>query len=154
MVNLTQWIRDILSGDKSDLYITIESILPLCDKPYHMNNGFQQIWAEIDYELFMSVLQVGAYRSCAGYSSWPGWGGSHGRRPRPSHLLCCLVWKQGKYRILLQVTIPEFNKNPILNSKPYFLYLFVIGFVQAFFNHLNLYIFKCPTQMAEGHPPR
>jgi len=32
---------------QSDLINTIESVLPVCDKPYHMNNGFQQIWAEI-----------------------------------------------------------------------------------------------------------
>jgi len=33
---LSQWIRDILSG-----------VLPVCDKPYHMNNGFQQMWVVI-----------------------------------------------------------------------------------------------------------
>jgi len=42
---LSQWIRDILSGD--NLTYTIESVLPVCDKHYHMNNGFQQMWAEI-----------------------------------------------------------------------------------------------------------
>ena len=26
---------------------TTERVLPVCDKPYHMNNGFQQMWAEI-----------------------------------------------------------------------------------------------------------
>jgi len=26
-----------------DLVYTIESVLPVCDKPYHMNNGCQQI---------------------------------------------------------------------------------------------------------------
>ena len=32
------------------MYIyTIESVLPVCDKPYQMNNGFQQMWAEIKY---------------------------------------------------------------------------------------------------------
>jgi len=36
---LIHWIRD-------QVY-TIESVLPDCDKPYHMNNGFQQMWAEI-----------------------------------------------------------------------------------------------------------
>jgi len=25
----------------------MESELPVCDKPYHMNNGFQQMWVEI-----------------------------------------------------------------------------------------------------------
>jgi len=46
---LIQWIRDILSGSicQSDLVYTIESVLPVCDKPYHMNNGFQQMWADI-----------------------------------------------------------------------------------------------------------
>ena len=29
------------------IWYTIESILPVCDKPYHMNNRFHQIWAEI-----------------------------------------------------------------------------------------------------------
>ena len=32
---------------QSDLVYTLESVLPVCDKPYHMNNGFQQMWAEI-----------------------------------------------------------------------------------------------------------
>ena len=36
--------------------LCIESMLPVCDKPYHMNNGFQQTWAEIEnlwnYALF------------------------------------------------------------------------------------------------------
>ena len=30
---LFQWIRDILSGDKTDLVNTIVSVLPNCDKP-------------------------------------------------------------------------------------------------------------------------
>jgi len=30
----------------SSIY-TIESVLPVCDKHYHMNNEFQQMWAEI-----------------------------------------------------------------------------------------------------------
>jgi len=32
---------------QSDLVYTIQSILSVCDQPYHMNNGFQQMWAEI-----------------------------------------------------------------------------------------------------------
>jgi len=34
---------------QSDLVYTctIECVLPVCDKPYHMNNGFQQMWTEI-----------------------------------------------------------------------------------------------------------
>ena len=32
---------------QSDLVYTIQSVLRVCDKPYHMNNGFQQMWAEI-----------------------------------------------------------------------------------------------------------
>ena len=43
---LIQWIRDILSGDKLT-YNILENLLPVCDQPYRMNNGFQQMWAEI-----------------------------------------------------------------------------------------------------------
>ena len=32
---------------QSDLVYTIECVLPVCDKSYHMNNRFQQLWAEI-----------------------------------------------------------------------------------------------------------
>ena len=32
---------------QSDKVYTKESVLPVCDKPYHMNNGFQQMWAKI-----------------------------------------------------------------------------------------------------------
>jgi len=35
---------DIFSGV---LVYTIECVLHDCDKPYHTNNGFQQMWAEI-----------------------------------------------------------------------------------------------------------
>jgi len=39
----------ILSGDNLTWYLQkIGSVLPVCDKPYHMNNGFQQMWAEIE----------------------------------------------------------------------------------------------------------
>jgi len=31
---------------QSDLVYTIENVLPVCDKAYHMNNRFQQMWAE------------------------------------------------------------------------------------------------------------
>jgi len=34
-------------GWQSDLVYTIKSVRPVCDKPYHMNTGFQQMWAEI-----------------------------------------------------------------------------------------------------------
>jgi len=34
---------------QSDLVYTIVSVLPVCDKPYHMNNGLQQMWADIKY---------------------------------------------------------------------------------------------------------
>jgi len=44
---LIQWIRGILSADNYDLVYTIEIVLPVCNKPYHMNNGFQHMWAEI-----------------------------------------------------------------------------------------------------------
>jgi len=30
-----------------DLVYALESVLPVGDKSYHMNNGFQQMWAEI-----------------------------------------------------------------------------------------------------------
>jgi len=40
---LIQWTRDILPGDK----LTKESVLPVCDQPYHMNNEFQEMWTEI-----------------------------------------------------------------------------------------------------------
>ena len=35
---------------QSDLVYTIESVLPFCEKSYHMNNGFEQMWAEIKVE--------------------------------------------------------------------------------------------------------
>jgi len=44
---LIQYIWDILSGDNLTFVYSIESIIPACDKPYHMNNGFQQMWAVI-----------------------------------------------------------------------------------------------------------
>jgi len=44
---LIQWIRVTILRRQSDLVQTIESVLPVCDKPYHENNGFQQMWAEI-----------------------------------------------------------------------------------------------------------
>jgi len=34
----------------------IESVLPVCDKPYHKNNEFQQMWAEIK-QLWNYALQ-------------------------------------------------------------------------------------------------
>ena len=37
----------IVSG-QSDLVYSIESVLPVCDKLYHMDNGFQQMWGEIE----------------------------------------------------------------------------------------------------------
>ena len=37
---LIQWISFILPGKK-------ESVLPVCDKPYHTNNGIMQKWEEI-----------------------------------------------------------------------------------------------------------
>ena len=42
---LIQWSRHILSGD--NLVYTTESVLPVCDKLYLRNNGFQQIWTDI-----------------------------------------------------------------------------------------------------------
>ena len=44
---LIQWIRDIVSGDNMTLVYTIETVLSVCDKPYPMNNWFQQMLAEI-----------------------------------------------------------------------------------------------------------
>ena len=32
---------------QSDLVYAIKSVIPVCDKPYHMNNGFQQMWVGI-----------------------------------------------------------------------------------------------------------
>jgi len=29
-----------------DLFYTIERVFSVCDKPYQMNNGFQQMWAD------------------------------------------------------------------------------------------------------------
>ena len=36
---------------------TIDSVLSVCDKPYHMNNGFQQMWAVIK-NLWNHALRV------------------------------------------------------------------------------------------------
>ena len=36
---------DILSGD--NLVYTTEIVIPVCDKPYRMTNGFQQMWEDI-----------------------------------------------------------------------------------------------------------
>jgi len=40
--------KDYIVRSQSDLVYTIESVLPVCDKPYHTNNRFQQMWAEIN----------------------------------------------------------------------------------------------------------
>jgi len=50
-----------------------ECVLPVCDKPYHINNGFQQMWAEIknllNHALFYVLQQChlieGTRRRCA-----------------------------------------------------------------------------------------
>jgi len=42
---------------QSDLAYTIEYVLPGCDKPYHINNGFQQMWADIE-NVWTSALYV------------------------------------------------------------------------------------------------
>ena len=62
---LIQWIRDILSGDNLTYYIQ-KSVLPVCDKPYHMNNGFQQMWAEIEIEKLRNyaLSQLIVYFKC------------------------------------------------------------------------------------------
>ena len=50
MVNLNPMAKgytQCIVRRQSDLVCTIECVLPVCDKPYYMNNGFQQMWAEI-----------------------------------------------------------------------------------------------------------
>jgi len=36
--------KEYIVSWQSDIVLAIESALPVCDKPYHMNNGFQQLW--------------------------------------------------------------------------------------------------------------
>jgi len=47
MVNFNPIDKGYIVRLQSDLVYTIESVRPVCDKPYHMNNGFQQMWPEI-----------------------------------------------------------------------------------------------------------
>jgi len=47
---IIQWIRDILADDNLTDYIQNNVyFLFLINTPYHMNNGFQQMWAEIKH---------------------------------------------------------------------------------------------------------
>ena len=71
---LIQWIRDIFQGtiwpsinnrklklmkgkalrkhslhEKTAASVLLKLFIPVYDKPYHMNNGFQHIWAEIKF---------------------------------------------------------------------------------------------------------
>jgi len=56
-----------LSGDNLTYIVyTIESVLPVCDKPYHTNNGFQQTWAEIKKNVELCILKdTNIYRVAA-----------------------------------------------------------------------------------------
>ena len=47
MVNFNPMDYGYIVRWQSDLENTKESILPVCDYLYNMNNGFQQMWAEI-----------------------------------------------------------------------------------------------------------
>jgi len=47
MVNFNPMDLGYIVRWQSDLVYTIESVLPVCDKPYYMHYGFQQMWAEI-----------------------------------------------------------------------------------------------------------
>jgi len=49
MVNINPMDKGYIVRWQSDLVYTIECVLPVCDKPNHMNNGFQQMWAEIKH---------------------------------------------------------------------------------------------------------
>jgi len=40
MANFNQFDKGSIDRWQSDLVYTIESVLPVCDQPYHMNNGF------------------------------------------------------------------------------------------------------------------
>ena len=46
------FIHNIVSIHSLMYVHTVESERPVCDKPYHMNNGFQQMWAEIGEKLW------------------------------------------------------------------------------------------------------
>jgi len=45
MVNLIRWIK---VRRQSDLINTKESILPICDNPYHTNKGILQKWEQLE----------------------------------------------------------------------------------------------------------
>jgi len=48
MVNfnpMDYWYTVKWQSDLVHVY-AIECVLPVCDKPFHLNNGFQQMWAE------------------------------------------------------------------------------------------------------------
>jgi len=47
MVDFNTIDKEYIVSWQSDLVYTIENVLPVCDKPYHMNNGFKQMLAEI-----------------------------------------------------------------------------------------------------------
>jgi len=49
MVNFNPKNEGYIVRWQSDIVYSIETILPVCDKPYHMNNLFQQMWAEIKF---------------------------------------------------------------------------------------------------------
>jgi len=42
-----QYLGHKFVRSQSNLVYTIERVLPVCDQPYHMNNGFQLMWVEI-----------------------------------------------------------------------------------------------------------
>jgi len=52
---------------QSGLVYIIKCVFPVCDKPYHMNNGFQQMWAEVNklwnYSFPYIVCEVNKYSS-------------------------------------------------------------------------------------------
>jgi len=47
MVNINPMNYGYIVRWQSNLVYTIETVLPDCDKPYHMNNGFQQMWVRL-----------------------------------------------------------------------------------------------------------
>jgi len=47
MVNLNPMADSFMVKLQSDLVKTIESMVPVCDKRYHIYNRFRHFWAEI-----------------------------------------------------------------------------------------------------------
>jgi len=58
MVNCNPMDKGYIFRWQSDLVYTIEIVLSICDKHYHMNNRFQQMWAEIKYLWDNALFQI------------------------------------------------------------------------------------------------